>query len=230
VTSTVAIAPPPERIRCTACSADTTAWMLAIAPTTMGWMLLEGFWFCEVHAPAAPWIVLLDRERNAHQVTLLTLEQAIDDLGHATSAEGDWLSKTSRMMCETMLGERDALRGKVREHAAEIEALTIARNTDRTEWIATYDTMRAEIEALRCGDLGAYFDGELSSERRDAFDRHLATCKTCAEGLLGLMQQSAIVSDVVERRDAVVAAAIAWVRAGGTLAALHAAVNAIEET
>lgn len=36
------------------------------------------------------------------------------DLDHATAHDGDWLSKESRRMCETILGERDALRDQVR--------------------------------------------------------------------------------------------------------------------
>lgn len=175
----IAIEPLPARIRCTACSAETSSSLLEIAPATMGWLLLEGFWFCADHAAAAPWIVLLDRARNAHQAALLRQEQLRDD--------------------------------------------------DLIEAATTYEAMRAEIEVLRCGDLGEYFDGELSTERRDAFDRHLATCERCAAGLLGLMQQDAVVSQGFERRAAVVDAAVACVRRGGTLAALTAAVNAMED-
>ncbi len=35
-----------------------------------------------------------------------------EDLDHATADDGDWLSKESRRMCETVLGDRDAAREK----------------------------------------------------------------------------------------------------------------------
>lgn len=47
-----------------------------------------------------------------------------EELGHATAHDGDWLSKTSRAMCETLLGDRDALREQVRHLTA---ALALAR-------------------------------------------------------------------------------------------------------
>lgn len=38
-----------------------------------------------------------------------------EDLDHATAADGDWLSKASRRMCETVMGDREALRDRVRQ-------------------------------------------------------------------------------------------------------------------
>lgn len=37
-----------------------------------------------------------------------------DDLQHATAEDGDWLSKASRAMCNTVLNDRDRLREQVR--------------------------------------------------------------------------------------------------------------------
>lgn len=71
---------------------------------------------------------------------------------------------------------------------AEINALAVARNQDRTEWMTTYATMRAEIEILRCGDVDAYFHGELSPERRAAFEPHLGRCATCQSEIDALLQ------------------------------------------
>jgi hypothetical protein len=42
------------------------------------------------------------------------------ELGDATAHEGDWLSKTSRLMCETVMGDRDALRAEVARLRAEL--------------------------------------------------------------------------------------------------------------
>lgn len=92
-----------------------------------------------------------------------------------------------------------AVAGQLDAAVAELEALTIARNADRSEWMTTYATMRAEIEALRCGDLGAFFDGELSPERADAFRLHLGTCSKCEAGLHGLMQERVVTEPTRKR-------------------------------
>lgn len=70
--------------------------------------------------------------------------------------------------------------------------LAFQRLDDMAEAASTYDALRAEVESLRCGDLHSYFDGLLSTERRDAFDDHLGRCETCQTRLLGLMRETAI--------------------------------------
>lgn len=82
-----------------------------------------------------------------------------DDLGHATAHEGDWLSKTSRAMCETVLGERDALRAKLRERDAALARL-------RSE-LDTANTARSLAEA-RANNLNA------SHAARDEVKRRIA--------------------------------------------------------
>lgn len=52
----------------------------------------------------------------------------------------------------------------------------------------------AELEALRCGDLVAFYDGELAPARAVAFRAHLATCSVCEAGLQDLMIIGAIAS------------------------------------
>ena len=79
----------------------------------------------------------------------------------------------------------DQLAGRL---LAERDALTVARNSDRTEWMTTYATMHAELEALRCGDLDAFHDGELDDGRRAAFQLHLGACEACQAGLESRMQ------------------------------------------
>lgn len=86
------------------------------------------------------------------------------DLAHATAHDGDHLSKASRVMVDAVLDDREALRARVRE----LEAL---------------------VNELRCGDLNAFADGELSEQRHADFERHMATCAKCAAGLLDLMQE-----------------------------------------
>jgi hypothetical protein len=46
------------------------------------------------------------------------------DLGHATSHEGDHLSKASRRMVDTVMGDRDALRAAVARLRTEVEQLS----------------------------------------------------------------------------------------------------------
>lgn len=232
-----AITPLPTRIRCTACSAETSSAVLEIAPVTNGWLLLDGYWFCADHVTAAPWIIALDRANNAHQVTMLRLAEAADERGSAVAERLGAVVEVSQLAArceglEGMLGsERDAgaLRTRIRNLRARNEH---ERAADLDEQSATYATMRAQIEALRCGDLDAFHDGELSPERAAAFRLHLATCAACEAGLLSLMRLDvnlAGMADVGVRRRAVFDAAVAWVTAGGTLAALTAAVNAMED-
>jgi hypothetical protein len=76
----------------------------------------------------------------------------------------------------------------------EIGRIAVARNADRTEWMETYETMRAELQVLRCGDLDAFHDGELAPGREIAFRAHLATCSVCEAGLQDLMIVGAIAS------------------------------------
>lgn len=90
--------------------------------------------------------------------------------------------------------ESDQRDARIAEMTAERDALTVARNADRTEWMTTYETMRAEIEVLRCSDLDAFYAGELAPPRADAFRLHLATCPACQSGLRGLMVLGAIAS------------------------------------
>lgn len=88
--------------------------------------------------------------------------------------------------------------------------------------------LEAELDKHRCSDLDAFADGQLSAPRADAFRAHLATCPQCEAGLLGRVQEVAIIASGLERRDAVVAAAVAWASAGGPLVAIVDAVHAME--
>lgn len=72
-----------------------------------------------------------DEAERELEVTRAEVAKLREELGHATAHDGDWLSKTSRAMCETVLGERDALRATVRVLTAERDAL------------------RAEVERMR---------------------------------------------------------------------------------
>lgn len=136
------VAPLPIRIRCTACPMVTSGSLLELAPTTMAWLLLDGFWFCEACRSAAPYIVALDRERNAHQVTMLRLDEANDEIARhrvLLAASGPAFAALEA------LGDECRCR----------------READLDEAAANHAAAMAEIGALRCGDLGAFHDGEL---------------------------------------------------------------------
>jgi hypothetical protein len=62
--------------------------------------------------------------------------------------------------------------------------------------------LEALVETLRCGDLGAFHDGELETARADAFRAHLAGCERCGRELLELMQVVAIASTPTPREPA----------------------------
>lgn len=72
-----------------------------------------------------------------------------------------------------------------------IAELECQREADIEEAEATYATMRAEIEVLRCGDLVQFIDGELDPARAAAYRLHLGVCTTCPGDLKGHMQLDA---------------------------------------
>lgn len=74
--------------------------------------------------------------------------------------------------------------------SGELPAIEARHAADLAEAAAIYAAMRAEIEALRCGDLDAFHDGELSPARAEAFREHLGRCERCAAGLDGLLQET----------------------------------------
>lgn len=85
----------------------------------------------------------LDEVRQQLVAAQQECERLREEMGHATAHDGDWLSKTSRAMCETVFSERDALREKVKalafasdanvsawRHSQEaLSAMTMARDT-----------------------------------------------------------------------------------------------------
>lgn len=95
---------------------------------------------------------------------------------------------------ERMIGtERDAtaLRARIRSQRARHE---VEREADLDEAATTYAAMAAEIEVLRCGDVGAFHDGELSPERAAAFRDHLMRCASCQREVENLGTVAAIAS------------------------------------
>lgn len=84
----IPIAPLPELIRCTRpeCSSTLDRALLDIAAVSVDWFQLDGYWFCPACRITAPWIVALDREKNAHQATIFRLEQARDRIAELERA------------------------------------------------------------------------------------------------------------------------------------------------
>jgi hypothetical protein len=113
-------------------------------------------------------------------------------IGGCMGCEQRWdRDEAERIAREDLVGYQAAA---LRMAIAQIDALTVARNADRTEWMTTYETLRAELEALRCNDLDAFHDGELPEVRAAAFRLHLASCSTCEVGLQDLMYIAMVAS------------------------------------
>lgn len=94
-----------------------------------------------------------------------------------------------------------SLASALRFAIAEITLLEGVRDGDCIEVATTYATMRLEIEALRCGDLVKFLDGELDPARADAFRFHLGTCESCQRDLEGHMQLDAKLSELAAARE-----------------------------
>ncbi len=152
-------------------------------------------------------------------IAAATIRMAIAEIDRQKELdeEADWLDD-----------QRAKAVNRVRELAIKGRSLEHQREADLDEAAATYATMRAEIEALRCYDVDAFHDGELSTERADAFRLHLGTCVACESALHDRMQVSTMVSSAVDRQRAVVDAAVAWVTADGSITAIVAAVDELE--
>lgn len=94
--------------------------------------------------------------------------------------------------CSIVLALIDGRRVALRD--AELDRLEAAREADADEAALTYNALVAELEVLRCYDLDAFHDGELTPARAAAFRPHLVTCAACRSGLKDLMIIGAIAS------------------------------------
>lgn len=61
------------------------------------------------------------------------------------------------------------------EVAADRDALSI-RGTELAGRVTELETL---VEALRCGELSAFMDGELPPDREQAYREHLTRCRNC---------------------------------------------------
>jgi len=78
------------------------------------------------------------------------------------------------------------LRAAAEQSAAELADWQLRAN----EALATAEALRqrvaeleAEVETLRCGDLQAFIEHDLEPDRHEAFEAHLARCRSCEECL-----------------------------------------------
>lgn len=159
---------------------------------------------------------MIDRRECEHLIGAIAIDLAdadpdptlptewCDGWGAAVREHGEPLAEQLRLALAeidrldhivTRLREQDERRAASEARLdSELSALIVARNADRTEWMTTYETMRALIDEHRHEDVGPFADGELSPERAAGFRLHLATCEACEAALLGILQQSAILS------------------------------------
>lgn len=89
--------------------------------------------------------------RTAVPALLDEVTRLQEELGHATAHEGDWLSKTSRRMCDLLLGNLDALRGMVKELTAARDELADMLDEMSDEVMDNSDRMVVR----RCRAVGA---------------------------------------------------------------------------
>lgn len=85
--------------------------------------------------------------------------------------------------------------GAWRKRALAALELAEARGKHIAELEAALTRAVTELEQLRCGDLGAFFDGELPADRAAMFRDHLARCQRCQAGGRGLAQEAAVTSE-----------------------------------
>lgn len=88
------------------------------------------------------------------------------------------------------LGEVDRMEAVIHQAAIAVIWYTERRTADLDEAAATYEAMRALIDRLSCGYLGAFHDGEMWPDGEAMFRLHLGRCERCASALEGLMQET----------------------------------------
>jgi hypothetical protein len=81
----------------------------------------------------------LTAERDALRARVADLEE---QLSHATAEDGDWLSKASRRMCDTVMRDRDAERQRNRDLRAEVERLRAQGDEEYRVWADERDALR----------------------------------------------------------------------------------------
>lgn len=89
--------------------------------------------------------------RSALTDLLAEITRLRSDLDHATAHDGDHLSKASRRMVDTVMGDRDALRLEVAKLRTTLESGNEAFRSVRETWKRNADHRDARIAALETG-------------------------------------------------------------------------------
>ena len=125
-------------------------------------LLREGYTTATLAATLAAGLraAIAEIDQREREATVTIEAMRADAARHAEAVDGEHADGTACLECE-------------------VRMLRSSREADLAEAAATYEAMRAEIEALRCGDLVAFVDGELEPGRADAFRLHLGGCAIC---------------------------------------------------
>jgi hypothetical protein len=135
-----------------------------------------------------------------HEAVVADRDALLESWGRATEALGLPEGHEVDKVIAELEGKRCISGDACECLECEVRLLRRLRNADRTEWMTTYETMRALIEQYRHEDVGPFSDGELSPWRADGFRVHLATCAACQAAHLEILQQ-AILSTVEPKGD-----------------------------
>jgi phage shock protein A len=81
---------------------------------------------------------------------------------------------------------------------SRIEQGIFAQHQRDNELERRIQALGREVEALRCGDLMRFHDGELDPSRAERFREHLGRCEACQKGLVDHAQLHAQLSDTAK--------------------------------
>lgn len=117
-------------------------------------------------------------------LVIAELRREVGDLKLKREADADEASATYDAMTAELARAEEYGRNEVQ------------RANDTTDYVvaerdARISQLERLVDTLRCGDLGLFFDQQLSPDRAAAFRLHLATCTRCDAGLLDLAQSEA---------------------------------------
>lgn len=146
-----------------------------------------------------------------------------EELGHATAHDGDWLSKTSRAMCDTLLGDRDALREQVRRLTAALalarayspfssepcplcDGETCAMHRQLDEQSATIERLAKDRDHWREARSVAVEASEVLVRQRDERNTRIATLEKQVERLVAIVNATETAESVAETLDHIAAA------------------------
>ena len=109
-------------------------------------------------------------------------------------------SQSTIALQDKRIAELEAERNAIRMESRDRLSLAEDFNGQRVAAGRRISELEALVNELRCGDLVAFQDDELSPDRAVAFRTHLDSCANCQTGLKDLVQLDARVSELAAPR------------------------------